>query len=93
MDYIKSCDILADSFTKALEREKTCNRSRGMGLKPIKSWAMYEDTQLRNWRSWKLGLMRKTHQMVVVKNTLSSFNYLFGCFPILMVKVNLYCNV
>jgi hypothetical protein len=37
VDYIKSCDNLADPFTKALARERVWNTSRGMGLKPIKS--------------------------------------------------------
>ena len=37
VDYIKSCDNLADPFTKALVRERVWNTSRGMGLKPIKS--------------------------------------------------------
>jgi hypothetical protein len=37
VDYIKSCDNLADPFTKALARERVWNTSRGMGLKPMKS--------------------------------------------------------
>jgi hypothetical protein len=37
VDYIKSCDNLADPFTKALARERVWNTSRGMGLKPIES--------------------------------------------------------
>ena len=44
VDYIKSNDNLADQFTKALAKDRVCNTSRGMGLKSIESWAMYEDT-------------------------------------------------
>ena len=35
IEYVKSCDNLADPLTKALTREMVCNISRGMGLKPI----------------------------------------------------------
>ena len=35
VDYVKSCDNLADPLTKALTREKVWSTSRGMGLKPI----------------------------------------------------------
>ena len=45
MDYIKSNDNLADPFTKALAKNRVWNTSRGMGLKAIESWAMYEETQ------------------------------------------------
>jgi hypothetical protein len=37
VDYIKSCDNLANPFTKALARERVWNTLRGMGLKPIES--------------------------------------------------------
>ena len=37
IEYIKSCDKLADPLTKALTRERVWNTSRGMGLKPIQS--------------------------------------------------------
>jgi hypothetical protein len=37
VDYIKSCDNLANPFTKALARERVWNTSRGMGLKPVES--------------------------------------------------------
>ncbi|KAK4402384.1 hypothetical protein Sango_0979100 [Sesamum angolense] len=37
VDYVKSCDNLADPLTKALARERVWNTSRGMGLKPIQS--------------------------------------------------------
>ena len=53
IEYIKSCDKLADPLTKALTRERVWNTSRGMGLKPIQSWAMYEDTQLGDQKSWE----------------------------------------
>ncbi|PHU29517.1 Linoleate 13S-lipoxygenase 2-1, chloroplastic [Capsicum chinense] len=37
VDYVKSCDNLADLLTKALAREKVRSTSRGMGLKPIET--------------------------------------------------------
>ena len=37
IEYIKSCDNLADPLTKALTRERVWNTSRGMRLKPIQS--------------------------------------------------------
>ena len=37
VDYIKSNDILADPFTKALAKDRYWNTSRGMGLKSIES--------------------------------------------------------
>ena len=37
VDYVKSCDNLADPLTKALTRDRVWNTSRGMGLKHIKS--------------------------------------------------------
>ena len=37
IEYVKSCDNLADPLTKALTRERVWNTSRGMGLKPIQS--------------------------------------------------------
>ena len=45
VDYIKSNENIADPFTKALAKYRVWNTSRGMGLKSIKSWAMYKDTQ------------------------------------------------
>ena len=48
VSYVKSCDNLADLLTKALTRERVWNTSRGMGLKPISSWATYKDTQPRD---------------------------------------------
>ena len=70
MDYIKSNENLADPFTKALAKDRVWNTSRGMGLKSIESWAMYEDTQPKDQRSWELGSMGKTNHMTVVKNAL-----------------------
>lgn len=37
VDYVKSCDNLAEPLTKALTRDRVWNTSRAMGLKPIKS--------------------------------------------------------
>ena len=37
LDYIKSNDNLADSFTKALAKDRVWNTSRGLGLKSIDS--------------------------------------------------------
>ena len=34
VDYVKSCDNLADPLTKAITREKVWSTSRGIGLKP-----------------------------------------------------------
>ena len=50
MDYIKSNDNIADSFTKALAKDRVWNTLRVMGLKSIDSWANYEDTQPKNQR-------------------------------------------
>ena len=51
IEYVKSCDNFADPLTKALTRKRVWNTSKGMGLKPIQSRAMYKDTQLRDQRS------------------------------------------
>ena len=78
VDYIKSNENLADLFTKALAKDRVWNTSRGMGLKSIESWAMYEDTQPKDQRSWELGSMEKTNHTMVVRNALFVFfNYLF----------------
>ena len=37
IEYVKSCDNLANPLTKALTRERVWNTSREMGLKPIQS--------------------------------------------------------
>ena len=68
VDYIKFNDNLADPFTKALAKDRVWNTSRGMGLKSIESWAMYEDTQPKDQRSWELGSMGKTNHTMVVRN-------------------------
>ena len=48
MDYVKSNNNFADPFTKALAKDRVWNASKGMGLKSIYSWVMYEDTQTRD---------------------------------------------
>ena len=68
MDYIKSNDNFADPFTKALAKDRVWNTSSGIGLKSIESWAMYEDTQPKDQRSWELGSMGKTIHTIVVRN-------------------------
>ena len=68
VDYIKSNDNLANPFTKALAKDRFWNTSRGMGLKSIESWAMYEDTQPKDQRSWELGSMGKTNHTMVIRN-------------------------
>ena len=68
VDYIKSNDNLADPFTKALAKDRVWNTSKGMGLKSIESWAMYEDTQPKDQRSWELGSMGKTNHTMIVRN-------------------------
>ena len=68
VDYMKSNDNLANPFTKALAKDRVRNTSRGMRLKFIESWAMYEDTQLKDQRSWELGSMGKTNHTMVVRN-------------------------
>ena len=68
VDYIKFKDNLADQFTKALAKDRVWNTSRGMGLKSIESWAMYEDTQRKDQRFWELGSMGKTNHKMVVRN-------------------------
>ena len=73
VDYIKSNNNLANPFTKALAKDRAWNTSRGMGLKSIESWAMYEDTQPKDQRSWELGSMGKTNHMMVVRNALFIF--------------------
>ena len=77
MDYIRSNENLADPFTKALAKDRVWNTSRGMGLKSIESWAMYEDTQPKDQRCWELGSMGKMNHMMVVKKCTIFFNYLF----------------
>ena len=37
VNYVRSCDNLADPLTKALARDRVWNTSKGMGLKPIES--------------------------------------------------------
>ena len=73
VDYIKSNDNLTDPFTKALAKDGVWNTSRGMGPKSIESWAMYENTQPKDQRSWELGLMEKTNYTKVVRNALFIF--------------------
>ena len=68
VDYVKSNDNLTDPFTKALPKDRVWNTLRGMRLKSIESWAMYEDTQPKDQRSWELGLMGKTNHTMVVRN-------------------------
>ena len=68
VDYIKSNDILADPFTKALAKDRYWNTSRGMGLKSIESWVMYEDIQPNDPRSWELDSMGKMNHTMVVRN-------------------------
>ena len=70
VDYIKSNENLADTFTKALAKDRVWNTSSEMGLKSIESWDMYEDTQPKDQRSWELGSMGKTNHTMVVKNAL-----------------------
>ena len=70
MDYIKFNDNLPDPFTKVLAKDRVWNTSKGMGLKSIESWAMYEDTQPKDQRFWELGSMGKTNHMMVVRNAL-----------------------
>ena len=73
VDYIKSNDNFADPFTKALAKDRVWNTLRGMRLKSIDSWAMYEDTQPKDQKSWELGLMRKMNHTMVVRNALFIF--------------------
>ena len=83
MDYIKSNENLVDPFTKALAKDRVWNTSRGMGLKSIESWAMYEDTQPKDQRSWEWGSMGKTnHTMVVKKCTFFLIIYFLNNFLI-----------
>ena len=51
VDYVKSNDNLTDPFTKALPKDRVWITLRGMRLKSIDSWAMYEDTQHKDQRS------------------------------------------
>ena len=39
IDYVKSCENLADPLTKGLSRDLVTRTTRGMGLKPIKEVA------------------------------------------------------
>ena len=73
VDYIKSNDNLADPFTKALAKDRVWNTSRGIRLKSIESWAMYEDTQPKDQRSWELGSMENTNHTMIVRNALFIF--------------------
>ena len=73
VDYIKSNENLTDPFTKALAKDTVWNTSRGMGLKSIESWAIYEDTQPKNLRSWELGSMGKMNHTMVIRNVLFIF--------------------
>ena len=75
VDYIKSNENVVDPFTKALAKDRVWNTSRGIGLKSIESWAMYEETQPKNQRSWELSSMGKMNHTIVVRNAL--FIYLF----------------
>ena len=88
MDYIKSNDNLADPFTKALAKDRFRNTLRGMGLKSIDSWAMYEDTQPKGQRSWELGLMGKTNHTMVVRNAQFIFLIIYFVNNFLIVHPN-----
>ena len=70
VDYCKSNNNFVDPFTKALAKDRVWNISRGMGLKSIYSWAIYEDTQTKDQRSWELGSMGKTNYMMVLRDAL-----------------------
>ena len=67
VDYVKFNDNLTDPFTKALAKDRVWNTLRVLGLKFIDSWAMYEDTQPKDKRSWELGSMRKMNHMMAVR--------------------------
>ena len=77
MDCIKSNDNIADSFTKALAKDRVWNTLRVMGLKSIDSWANYEDTQPKNQRLWELGSMGKANHTMVVGNALFIFSIIY----------------
>ena len=78
MDYIKSNDNLADPFTKALAKDRVWNTSRGMGLKSIGLWAMYEDTQNQEPKILRIGCNGKNKPYDGRKKyTIYFFNYSF----------------